>query len=159
MPSGAAPGCLLRGAKCLASQKKIAPAAPGCRICHELATYHPKSLKWLYVAHTRQLYAKVWPRHKNFSGMEKDVANAWQLRDLRGYHVNPVLPRTFRNCHKIATPHSILESRFTRSLKVIWSFGKGLGIFQENSHLFDFHMKAYYVCIAPHEIHLKMHGA
>ena len=34
-----------------------------CRICHELATYHPKSLKLLYVAHTRQLYAKVWPRH------------------------------------------------------------------------------------------------
>ena len=34
-----------------------------CRICHELATYYPKSLKWLYVAHTRRLYAKVWPRH------------------------------------------------------------------------------------------------
>ena len=34
-----------------------------CRIWHELATYHPKSLKWLYVAHTRRLYAKVWPRH------------------------------------------------------------------------------------------------
>ena len=34
-----------------------------CRICHELASYHPKSLKWLYVAHTRRLYAKVWPRH------------------------------------------------------------------------------------------------
>ena len=48
-----------------------------CRICHELATYmyHPKSLKWLYVAHTRrelrkgvttalytgQLYVKVGP--------------------------------------------------------------------------------------------------
>ena len=30
-----------------------------CRIWHELATYHPKSLKWLYVAHTRWLYAKV----------------------------------------------------------------------------------------------------
>ena len=32
-----------------------------CRICHELTTYHPKSLKLLYVAHTRQLYAMVWP--------------------------------------------------------------------------------------------------
>ena len=29
-----------------------------CRICHELATYHPKSLKWLYVAHTRRLNTK-----------------------------------------------------------------------------------------------------
>ena len=27
------------------------------------ATYHPKCLKWLYVAHTRRLYAKVWPQH------------------------------------------------------------------------------------------------
>ena len=32
-------------------------------------------------------------------------------------------------------------------LKVIWSFGKGSEIFRENSHLFDFHLKAYYVCI------------
>ena len=32
-------------------------------------------------------------------------------------------------------------------LKVIWSVGKGSEIFPENSHLFDFHLKAYYVCI------------
>ena len=30
------------------------------------------------------------------------------------------------------------------TLKVIWSFGKGSEIFQENSHLIDFHLKAYY---------------
>ena len=32
-------------------------------------------------------------------------------------------------------------------LKVIWSVGKGSEIFRENSHLFDFHPKAYHVCI------------
>ena len=31
-------------------------------------------------------------------------------------------------------------------LKVIWSIGTESEIFQENSHLFDFHLKAYYVC-------------
>ena len=31
-------------------------------------------------------------------------------------------------------------------LKVIWSFGKRPEIFRENSRLFDFHLKAYYVC-------------
>ena len=31
-------------------------------------------------------------------------------------------------------------------LKVIWSVRKGSEIFRENSHLFDFHLKAYYVC-------------
>ena len=36
-----------------------------------------------------------------------------------------------------------------KTLKVIWSFGKGSEIFWENSHLFDFHLIAYYmyVCI------------
>ena len=38
-------------------------------------------------------------------------------------------------------------------LKVIWSFGKRSEIFQENSHLFDFHLKAYYVCAWLHENH------
>ena len=33
------------------------------------------------------------------------------------------------------------------TLKVIWSIGKGLEIFREYSHLFDFHLKAYYVCV------------
>ena len=28
-------------------------------------------------------------------------------------------------------------------VKVIWSIGKGSEIFRENSHLFDFHLKAY----------------
>ena len=32
-------------------------------------------------------------------------------------------------------------------LKVIWSIGKGSEIFREYSRLFDFHLKAYYVCI------------
>ena len=32
-------------------------------------------------------------------------------------------------------------------LKVIWSVGKGSEIFRENFHMFDFHLKAYYVCI------------
>ena len=32
-------------------------------------------------------------------------------------------------------------------LKVIWSVGKGSEIFRENSHVFDFHLKGYYVCI------------
>ena len=35
----------------------------------------------------------------------------------------------------------------TLTSKVIWSFGKGSEIFQENSPLFDFHLKAYCVCI------------
>ena len=37
-------------------------------------------------------------------------------------------------------------------LKIFWSVGKGSNIFRENSLLFDFHLKAYYVCIV---IHLK----
>ena len=32
-------------------------------------------------------------------------------------------------------------------LKVIWSIGKGSEIFRENSHLFEFHLTAYHVCI------------
>ena len=32
-------------------------------------------------------------------------------------------------------------------LKVIWSVGKGSEIFRENSHLFDFHLKACYKCM------------
>ena len=39
-------------------------------------------------------------------------------------------------------------------IKVIWSVGKGSEIFRENSHLFDFHLKAYYVCNM-RIIHLK----
>ena len=35
-----------------------------------------------------------------------------------------------------------------KTLKVIWSIGKGSEIFQKNSHLFDIHHKACYVCIA-----------
>ena len=33
------------------------------------------------------------------------------------------------------------------NLKAMWSIGKGSQIFWEYSHLFDFHLKAYYVCI------------
>ena len=40
-------------------------------------------------------------------------------------------------------------------LKVIWSVGKGSEIFRENSHLFDFHLKAYYVHSYMKIIHLK----
>ena len=29
----------------------------------------------------------------------------------------------------------------------MWSIGKGSEIFREYSHLFDFHLKAYYVCM------------
>ena len=39
----------------------------------------------------------------------------------------------------------------TSAYKVIWSFGKGSEIFRENSHLFDFHLKAYYVHAYLHE--------
>ena len=41
----------------------------------------------------------------------------------------------------------IKEEYDTRLLKVIWSVGKGPEIFRENSHLFDFHLNAYNVCI------------
>ena len=43
--------------------------------------------------------------------------------------------------------YSILNRKTINVLKVIWSIGKGSEIFRENSHLFDFHLQVYYVCI------------
>ena len=42
----------------------------------------PKSLKCLYVAHTRRLYAKVWPRHKATSRN-----GTWLSRNSSGVYV------------------------------------------------------------------------
>ena len=42
---------------------------------------------------------------------------------------------------------SDFPSKTETHLKAIWSFGNGSEIFRENSPLFDFHLKAAFVCI------------
>ena len=59
------------------------------------------------------------------------------------------LPATLSCYNKTNRKHKENHIQWFSFLKgVLWSIGKGSEIFRENSHLFDFHLKAYYVCIA-----------
>ena len=75
------------------------------RICHELATYHPKSLKWLYVAHTRRLYAKVWPQH-HFSHIQTTASNSLHYISIQLSPQDPSLEEK-NNFHTLSLSSSL----------------------------------------------------
>ena len=63
-----------------------------------------------------------------------------QKAPMSQYYLTNLLPYPVHNV--------LLETNISATtLKVIWSIGKGSEIFWVNSHLFDFHLKANYVCI------------
>ena len=93
---------------------------------------------------------RAWTKSDFVSQYSKTKLQTWLSTALKWAPCiyNQIMLDTIVTCDLIkrkGPQHKFLS--VIRFLKVMWSIGnKGSEIFRENSHLFDFHLKAYYVC-------------